>query len=247
MQARFVEDERGAGGELRRFLHVVDVARSLLIVALLGCGNTDIDLFGDGRDGDGAAAPVVARPDAAEEAAPASPFDASGTPDESATNPATDAQGLMGSGLDSAALQRETGGAACVADSDCLDTAQAHCDQRLNACVQCLTDSHCAGKPESKCDRVTETCGLPCTSSRDCAATHQTCDTAQGVCAECLSDAQCSGQTPRCDMQQRECVQCLSLSDCSSPMKCWQQVCVACVINSDCTESGACSASHECN
>ncbi len=231
---------------MRRFK---DACRSLLMVALLGCGDANIDLFGDGLDRDAAGAVPNARArDATEEAAPIAPMDAFADAEESATLPGIDAQGAVGKDLDSATLQNETGTApACGTDSDCRDTAQAHCDPRLNACVQCLTDAHCTGKPESKCDRVTETCGLPCASSRDCAATHQTCDTAQGVCAECLSDAQCSGQTSRCDMQQRECVQCLSPLDCASPMKCWQQVCVACVINSDCAESGACSASHECN
>ncbi|MDP9151839.1 MAG: hypothetical protein M3O36_18105 [Myxococcota bacterium] len=203
--------------------------------AVTACANGNIDLFAEGLGTSG------------EAGGPVTTTEQDSSLEASARVPAFEAQGAPIQ-LDSAAGQSETGTAeTCVVDTDCHDSSQAHCDERLKACVQCISDVHCLGQPESKCDRLTESCALPCGTSADCAAARLTCDTGQGVCVECLGDAQCAGQTPRCDTQQRVCVQCLFAMDCPAPAKCWQQVCVACVTNADCSESGACSASHECN
>ena len=86
---------------------------------------------------------------------------------------------------------------------------------------------------------------VTCRSDRDCAATAQVCDTAQGACVDCVRDADCLTAGTSCISNR-----CTRPVACTSSRMCPGQVCdtarmlcVDCVSDTDCAATETCRAS----
>ena len=108
----------------------------------------------------------------------------------------------------------------CVADKDCPDAHNGHCDATSGRCFPCTKNAHCAGQTWAKiCSLNSHRC-VECVTNTDCTALTLGSTCKYSICG-CVADTDCSASVhgKLCDKYYKVC-SCAADKDCAAGKKC---------------------------